>query len=124
MRTIILFTICLISYAFVYGQENAFNYEDTITINGNVILVTYETPNGVLHETYILKPDKIITVKSNKDWEGYSKVKEIHLNIMNNKIEEYKDKKIKVTGQLFHAKTYHNIRDICIKVVNVEQINN
>jgi len=107
-----------------FGQTNTFNYGDTITLKGKVQLITYEMPTGNLYETYILLLDEYIKVKPNEDWEGHSMVNEVHINIMNDKIEQYKDQRIKLSGVLFHALTIHHRRDVCIKLETIEKINN
>ena len=111
--SIILFTL------FSFGQKGSLNYEESAVLEGKVTLLTYEMPTGDLHDTYILVLDKPINVAGSKDWDAYMNVKEVHLNILNNKIEEYKGQKIRVEGVLFHALTIHDRRDVCIKVEKI-----
>jgi hypothetical protein len=116
MRIIVVIIAILTSSCLCFGQTDTYNYGDTVTMQGQVTLVSYEMPTGDRYDTYILKLDETINVEANEEWEGHSNVKEIHLNIMNWEIENYVNQKIKLEGILFHALTVHHRRDVCIKV--------
>ncbi len=121
MRTILSIILILNQCVLCLGQTDTFNYGDTVSLQGKVVFVMYEMPTDELFETYVLRLDKKINLKPNDDWEGQSEVTDIHLNIMNNKIKQYQNQNVKVSGVLFHALTIHHRRDVCIKVENINK---
>lgn len=115
-----LIIVFLLLPAFLYCEDVVLEYGDFVSLRGTVKMINYELPSGYKLTTFLLELDKSISVNSNDKWEGHSGVTEVHLNISNDKINEYSNKTIQVSGKIFHALTIHHRRDICIKVEKIE----
>jgi hypothetical protein len=98
-----------------------YNYNENATLTGMVTEVKYEMPPGDWYTTYILILDNKINVNANDEWDAKSNVDEVYLNIMNDQIEQYKNKIVSVTGNLFGALNIHHRRAVCIKVDKIEE---
>jgi len=120
MKVFILLVISFTLRFVAFGQGETFNYGDTVILRGKVLQVVYEIPTGDKFTTYILQLNNPVNIKTNDEWEGLANVNQIHLNIMNPKVERYHNEIITVRGYLFHGLTIHHIRDLCIKVDRIE----
>lgn len=119
MKKIVYLTLTLF-VVFGFTRQGIYNYNEEVTLTGVVNEIEYDMPEGGTYLTYILKLDQGINVNANESWEAKSGVAEIQLNIQNHKVMRFKNKTISVKGELFGAINEHHIREVCIKVEEID----
>ncbi|MFK8006632.1 MAG: DUF4431 domain-containing protein [Saprospiraceae bacterium] len=102
-----------------FSQVDTLEYGNQYELIGEVVIAKYEMPTGDFFETYILRIENPIFVNKNLEWESIPMTKEVHLNISNPEVVDFKGKIVKVRGTLFHSLTIHHRRDACIKVESI-----
>ena len=115
MKKIIYLTLFSI-VLFAFTSQSPYNYHQEATLTGVASEIEYKTPSGDSYHTYILKLAQTININANNEWEAKQEVIEIQLSIPDHKMLRFKDKTVRVTGELFGAVNEHHRREVCLKV--------